>query len=148
MNTFFKILAAVGAGAAAVLIAMKLIEASRRSADDRRHIALFKKESAVAGRKSGRLGTVAQKLSDEIADFRSGDDEDACLFEDYRPEGEPVYDDSAYDDIFAEDSVEEAVEDIAGEIAEEVESVLEAVGEAAAEQDGISEDALEQLLDS
>lgn len=145
MNNFLKIVVALAAAAGVVLAVMKLLEADKRRADDRRHIAMFKGKAAVPTRKSGRLGTIKAKLTDDIQDFRDGDDEDSYLFEDTAPETE-AHDDSAYDDIFAEDeSIDEIFDAASEEFAEAAEEREEAIDEQLEE---ISEDNLSQLLDS
>ena len=142
MKTFLKIITLLAAAAGVVLLVMKLLEADKRSADDKKHIAMFKGKFSLPTRKSGDL----KSMADQIADFRDGgDDEDAYLFEDICTDTE-LSDDDKYADIFAE------AEDAAEEISEAVEEIAEDAAKDAAEdsddEDDISEDSLAQLLDS
>lgn len=137
MNTFLKFLAALITAAGVIFLAMKVIESIQRSEKDNERIAMLKgKIQLPKMQKGGRLKNAADKLSDEIADFRYADDDDD-LFADLKD----FSSEAAKTAADAVEEIAEAVEDIVDDIAEEAEDAAEEISD-------LSEDSLDQLLDS
>lgn len=137
MNTFLKFVAAIITAAGVIFLAMKVIESIQRSEKDNERIAMLKgKIQLPKKQKGGRLKNVADKFTDEIADFRDSDDDDD-LFADLK--------DFSKD---AADSAAEAVEEIADAVEEIAEDIADEAEDAAEELADLSEESLDQLLDS
>ncbi len=151
MKTFFKVITALLAAVGAVLLTMKIIDAISRSDKDNKRIALFKGNLNLSkpGKRT-KLSKTADKLSDEIADYRFEEDDD--LYADLKDTAE--YTAEALSDL-ADELIKEA-QDICAELTDSVEDILDDIGEAvqdAVEEsdiseilDGISEDDLDKLL--
>lgn len=119
MKTFFKLVTLFAAVAGVVLIVMKLLEADKRRADDKKRIAMFKGGFSIPVLRKREIGQ-----EDEIADYRNGDDDELTV----SASAEDAANESKFDDIFEEDGEQPMQED--------------------SDPDDISEDILLQILDS
>lgn len=137
MNTFIKFVAAILTAAGVIFLALKVIESIQRSEKDNKRIAMLKgKLQLPKMQKGGRLKNAADKLSEEIADFRYDDDDDD-LFADLKDFGSEAAETAAD----AVEEIAEAVEDVIDDIADEAEDAAEELAD-------LSEESLDQLLES